>query len=115
MKFEDLTNAQLKTIIRNYNNHLKIKISELKKRDQLLSKVKEHFEINDNQIKLKNIEPMYIRFLYDKKPPLRSSVKNAKSNIKTEPKYKFIEYPKNNYIISMLILYNNGKFGELLL
>lgn len=58
MLFNDLTNQQLKGIIRNYNNHLKIPLKGLK-RDDLLKIAHKHFDIDNEKIKLKNIEPIY--------------------------------------------------------
>lgn len=58
--FDDLTNQQLKAIIRQYNHHLKIVYSKLN-RDELLRIIHKHFDIDERQgkIQLKRIEPIY--------------------------------------------------------
>ena len=56
--FDDLTNQQLKSIIRQYNHHLRIPLTGLK-RDDLLKVMHKHFDIDHEKIKLKNIEPIY--------------------------------------------------------
>ena len=88
MKFEDLTNGQLKGIIRQYNHHLKIVYSKLK-RDDLLILAKKHFEIDDEKIKLKKIEPIYFD-IPEKKVYKRKQIENhmkETSSIKNiEPK-----------------------------
>ena len=49
MQFEDLTNTQLKEIIRKYNHHLIIKgYSKKMSRDDLLKHIKKHMTIDIN-------------------------------------------------------------------
>jgi uncharacterized protein YktA (UPF0223 family) len=77
MKFEDLSNEQLKGVIRQYNHHLKIVYSKLK-RDDLLKLIKKHFEIDDEKIQLKRIEPIYFDL------PDRKTRKNKRKNKRHE-------------------------------
>ena len=69
--FDDLTNQQLKAIIRQYNHHLRIPLTGLK-RDDLLKLMHKHFEIDNEKVQLKRIEPIYFdipeKKVYKRKP-----------------------------------------------
>ena len=84
--FDDLTNQQLKSIIRQYNHHLRIPLKGLK-RDDLLKVMHKHFDIDDEKIKLKNIEPIY--FDVPEKKTYKRKVKKVEPKVKkVEPKEK---------------------------
>lgn len=84
--FDDLTNQQLKSIIKQYNHHLKIVYSKLN-RDELLKVIHEHFDIDNEKIKLKRIEPIYFNV------PEKKVYKRKSKMIKP---YKLIDYNKND-------------------
>ena len=77
MKFEDLTNAQLKKVIRNYRLHLLEGISGYSSfdREKLISTCKKFFDIDDEKIKPKVTEPIF--FDIPQKPAPRRRVKKA--------------------------------------
>ena len=97
MKFEDLTNAQLKQIISRYNKHIKISNYSKLVRDDLLKLVNKHFKIDKNIISLKHIEP----FNFD--VPTKKKAK-PKAKVKPKEKVKLIEKVGDDYLID-----DNGK------
>ena len=78
--FDDLTNQQLKAIIKQYNHHLKINYSKMN-RDELLKVIHEHFDIDHEKIKMKRIEPIYFE-VPEKKTRKKQSEKKPKSEYK---------------------------------
>lgn len=61
MKFEDLTNAQLKKVIKNYRLHLLKELTGYTKmsREDLINLCKKLFDIDDEKIKPKITEPIF--------------------------------------------------------
>lgn len=61
MKFEDLSNTQLKKVIRNYRLHLLKELTGYTKmsRDDLITLCKKLFDIDDEKIKPKITEPIF--------------------------------------------------------
>lgn len=80
MKFEDLTNAQLKKVIRNYRLHLLEGISGFSSfdREKLISTCKKFFDIDDEKIKPKITEPMYFDIPKERQPKVEKMKKEMK-------------------------------------
>lgn len=62
MNFSDLTNAQLKKIIRYFNHHKIVKGYSKMTRDELINHCQKHMTIVGNMIKLQAGEPLSVAF-----------------------------------------------------
>ena len=103
--FDDLTNQQLKAIIRQYNHHLKIVYSKLN-RDELLKIIHKHFDIDERQgkIQLKRIEPIYFDV------PEKKTYKRV---VKPKPKkYQMINYDELNKSVDDQLDSVNKKYQQ---
>ena len=88
MKFEDLSNTQLKKVIKNYRLHLLKELTGYSKmsRDDLISLCKKLFDIDDEKVKPKITEPIYFDIPKGKQPKAEKIKKVKLTRAKPEPK-----------------------------
>ena len=100
MKFEDLTNAQLKKVIKNYRLHLLKELTGYTKlsREDLINLCKKLFDIDDEKIKPKITEPIYFDIPKGKQPKAEKMKKvitlKEKTQIKTVSERLINEFVK---------------------
>jgi hypothetical protein len=99
MKFEDLSDAQLKRVIKNYRLHLLKELTGYTKmsREDLINLCKKLFDIDDEKIKPKITEPIYFDIPKGKQPKAEKIKKVIMPlEIKPEPKSKADEIAISN-------------------
>ena len=124
MKFEDLSDAQLKKVIKNYRLHLLKELTGYSKmsRDDLINLCKKLFDIDDEKIKPKISEPIYFDIPKGRQPKVEKmkKVMKIKENKQTETisdklinEFKKLSEEKKEEVIKELSSIGIAPQGEL--
>jgi hypothetical protein len=107
MRFEDLTDRQLKQVIKNYRLHLLEGMKGYTKfdREKLINLCKKMFDIDDEKIKPKVTEPVYFNFPQDKlkkreQPKTKKTVQPMKHEVVQDYLYSDSELEKMKKTLS---------------